>query len=62
LSMYDQSFNPSTWDDAYFFLYGQVHPYALTWEIRSDNSWDTDDDIRDYTIPPLIVRDHCYQP
>jgi hypothetical protein len=62
LSIYDQAITPSDWDDADFFLYGQVHPYALTWEIQPDNNWDADDEIRNYTIPSLIVRDLCYQP
>jgi hypothetical protein len=30
MSIYDQLPNPSDWNDTYFFLYGLVHPYALT--------------------------------
>jgi hypothetical protein len=62
LSICDQTIIPSDWDDMYFFLYGLVHPYALTWEIEPDNGSDTASDVQNYTIPPLIVRDLCYQP
>lgn len=62
LSIYDQSIKPQDWDDTYFFLYGLVHPYALTWEIGPDNSSDGDHDTQNYTIPAMIVRDLCYQP
>jgi hypothetical protein len=53
LSMYNQTLDPSELNDAWFFMYGRVHPYALTWEIGPDNY---------YTIPALIVRDQGYQP
>ncbi|OAL42826.1 hypothetical protein IQ07DRAFT_525514 [Pyrenochaeta sp. DS3sAY3a] len=62
LSIYDQTIVPSDWDDMCFFLYGLVHPYALTWKIEPDDGSDTSSDVQNYTIPPLIVRDLCYQP
>ncbi|OAL42603.1 hypothetical protein IQ07DRAFT_606584 [Pyrenochaeta sp. DS3sAY3a] len=62
LSIYDQTIVPSAWDDMCFFLYSLVHPYALTWEIEPDDGLDTGYDVQNYTIPPLIVRDLCYQP
>ncbi|KAH7394608.1 hypothetical protein BKA66DRAFT_598445 [Pyrenochaeta sp. MPI-SDFR-AT-0127] len=62
LSIYDQTIVPSDWDDMYFFLYGLVHPYALTWEIEPDDGSDTGSHVQNYTIPSLIVRDLCYQP
>jgi hypothetical protein len=62
ISVYDSAINISDWDDMYFFLYGLVHPYALTWEITPEVDFDTNTEIQNYTIPPLIVRDACYQP
>jgi len=63
LSMYDQAVSdPSNWNDQCFFLYGIVHPYALTWEIGPTNDSDTANEPQNYTIPSLIVRDQCYQP
>lgn len=63
LSMYDQAVSdPSDWNDQCFFLYGTVHPYALTWEIGPSNDSDAADEPQNYTIPSLIVRDQCYQP
>jgi hypothetical protein len=63
LSMYDQAVSdPSNWNDQCFFLYGIVHPYALTWEIGPNNDLDATDEPQNYTIPSLIVRDQCYQP
>jgi hypothetical protein len=62
LSIYDQAPDPPEWSDMYFFLYGLVHPYALTWEVASQTDFDAVDEIQNYTIPSLIVRDHCYQP
>ncbi|PVH90160.1 hypothetical protein DM02DRAFT_509696, partial [Periconia macrospinosa] len=61
LSIYDQSIQPSDWDDMYSFLYGFVHPYALTWQIEQDNDTDHSHDIQNYTAPSLVVRDLCYQ-
>ena len=43
-------------------MYGRIHPYALTWEVKLDNSQATGDDLANYTIPVLIVRDQGYQP
>ena len=63
LSMYDQAVSdPSNWNDQCFFLYGIVHPYALTWEIGPNNDSNATDEPQNYTIPSLIVRDQCYQP
>lgn len=58
-SMYNQSLDPSEWDDRWFSMYGRVHPYALTWEVEPD---ETSDGLQDYTIPVLTVRDQGYQP
>ena len=46
----------------WFFMYGHVHPYALTWEVKLDDSQATGDDLANYTIPALIVHDQGYQP
>lgn len=63
LSMYDQAVSdPSNWNNQCFFLYGTVHPYALTWEIAPTNDSEAADEPQNYTIPSLIVRDQCYQP
>jgi hypothetical protein len=62
ISVYNPAINPSDWEDMYFFLYGLVHPYALTWEVASDFNSDTSTEMQHYTIPPLIIRDLCYQP
>ncbi|KAM4064106.1 hypothetical protein HRG_012600 [Hirsutella rhossiliensis] len=44
-------------------MVGRVHPFALTWEIERRDSFESEDDnITEYTIPALIVRDHSYQP
>ncbi|KAM4063260.1 hypothetical protein HRG_010194 [Hirsutella rhossiliensis] len=44
-------------------MVGRVHPFALTWEIeRRDGLESVDDNITEYTVPALIVRDHSYQP
>ncbi|OCL03065.1 hypothetical protein AOQ84DRAFT_228079 [Glonium stellatum] len=61
-SLYKQTFTPSDWEDKWFFMYGRVHPYALTWGVQPDNDSETDSDAQDYTIPALIVRDQGYQP
>jgi hypothetical protein len=53
LSMYNQTLDPSELTDTWFFMYGRVHPYALTWEVGPNNY---------YTIPALIIRDQGYQP
>jgi hypothetical protein len=62
LSMYNQTLDPSEWDDKWFLMYGRVHPYALTWEVEPDDSVETGDNLFNYTIPALIVRDQGYQP
>jgi hypothetical protein len=62
LSIYDQTPELSDWNDLCFFLYGLVYLYALTWGISPENDSDTVGEIQNYTIPTLIVRDHCYQP
>jgi len=61
LPMYDQILVPSDWDGMWFSMNGHVHPYALTWEILSDNT-NTGEDVCYYTIPALIVRDQGYEP
>ena len=53
ISMYNQNLDPSELNDTWFFMYGRVHPYALTWEVGPEKY---------YTIPALIVRDNGYQP
>jgi len=62
LSIYNQEIIPSDWDDTWFFLSGQVHPYALTWEIDADDDTEPDSSVFNYTIAPFIVRDSGYQP
>ena len=52
LSMYNQMFDPSEWDNMWFSMYGHVHPYALTWEIEPD---ETSAVPQDYTIPLLTI-------
>jgi len=52
ISMYDEKLDPTELNDTWFFMYGRVHPYALTWEVGPDNY---------YTVPALIIRDHGYQ-
>ena len=61
-SMYNQTLVLSEWDDMWFFMYGRVHPYALTWELQPDNGLETGDNLQHYTIAALIVRDQGYQP
>jgi len=60
-SMYPSTIDPFEWDSMWFFTYGRVHPYALTWEVKSGDGVHPDD-LQDYTIPALIVRDQGYQP
>ncbi|KAM4062958.1 PIF1-like helicase [Hirsutella rhossiliensis] len=55
ISIYNQQIIPSEWTEQWFFMVGRVHPFALTFESEDDN-------ITEYTIPALIVRDHSYQP
>ncbi|KJZ69675.1 hypothetical protein HIM_10922 [Hirsutella minnesotensis 3608] len=63
ISMYNQQIIPSEWADQWFFMVGRVHPFALTWEIERRDGLESDDDnITEYTVPALIVRDHGYQP
>jgi hypothetical protein len=62
IPMYNQTINESEWDDMWFLMSGIVHPYALTWEIDVPNSSDTNNNIHNYTIPALIVRDQNFQP
>lgn len=62
LSIYNQAVIPSDWDDMWFFLSGQVHPYALTWEVDADDDTGSNSEVFNYTIPPFIVRDWGYQP
>jgi hypothetical protein len=62
MPIYNQSINPSEWDDMWFLMSGIVHPYALTWEVETPDSSDSSNNMQDYTIPALIVRDQNYQP
>ena len=52
MSFYNREITSSEWETGWFFMYGRVHPYALTWE----------EDGQDYTIPVLMVRDQACQP
>jgi hypothetical protein len=65
-SMYDPSIDLSDWNMQWFFMYGRVHPYALSWEVQlHDQDPEIIEMIGDsayYTIPALIVRDQGYQP
>jgi hypothetical protein len=62
LSIYNEAVIPSDWDDTWFFLSGQVHPYAITWEIDADDNTESDSGMFNYTIAPFMVRDWGYQP
>ncbi|EKG12707.1 hypothetical protein MPH_10165 [Macrophomina phaseolina MS6] len=62
ISIYFQTIVPSDWEQMWFFMYGRVHPYALTWEIEPDEGLDSGEALLDYCIPALIVRDQGYQP
>jgi hypothetical protein len=62
LSIYNQTVTPSDWDDMWFFLSGQVHPYALTWEVDPDDNTESYSEVFDYTIAPFMVRDLGFQP
>ena len=62
ISIYSQPISPDEWDNKWFFMYGRVHPYALTWELLPDNGSDDGSAPQEYTIPALIVRDHSHQP
>ena len=62
MSLYSQTIVPSEWDQTWFFMYGRVHPYALTWEIDPDEGPDAAEAPLDYCIPALIIRDQGYQP
>lgn len=62
LSIYNQTVTPSDWNDMWFFLSGQVHPYALTWEVEADDNTESNSEVFNYTIAPFIVRDLGYQP
>lgn len=50
---------PPNWDNEWFFMYGRVHPYALTWEVKPDYACT---DLQHYTVPVIIVRNQEYQP
>ncbi|XP_044715981.1 uncharacterized protein HRG_10155 [Hirsutella rhossiliensis] len=63
LSTPEYAIIPSEWTEQWFFMVGRVHPFARTWEIERRDGLESDDDnITEYTIPALIVRDHSYQP
>ncbi|XP_044718762.1 uncharacterized protein HRG_07327 [Hirsutella rhossiliensis] len=63
ISIYNQQIISSEWTEQWFFMVGRVHPFALTWEIERRDGLESDDDnITEYTVPALIVRDHSYQP
>lgn len=61
-SLYGQTFNSSDWEDKWFFMYGRVHPYALTWEVEPEIDTLASDELQSYTVPALIVRDQACQP
>jgi hypothetical protein len=61
-SLYPQKITETDWEDQWFFMYGRVHPYALTWEHQPEDSSYDADEPQEYTIPALIVRDLGYQP
>lgn len=58
IAMYPPTLVPSDWNDKWFFMSARVHPYALTWEVNSQFN----DDMQEYTIPVLMIRDQYYQP
>ena len=62
LSIYNQPISPDDWSDKWFFMYGRVQPYALTWELLLDDDSDNANLSQEYAIPALMIRDHCYQP
>lgn len=60
--MYNQSIYPEDWEEMWFFTYGRVHPYALTWKIEPDPPVDDSGTLQDFTAPLLIIRDQGIQP
>ena len=62
MSIYNQTIVPSEWENMWFFMYGRVHPYALTWEVEPGGGLETTDGLKDYSIPAIITRDQDYQP
>jgi hypothetical protein len=61
MALYSQSIPPE-WEQTWFFMYGRVHPYALTWEMEQDEGRDAGEAPQDYCIPAIIIRDQSYQP
>jgi hypothetical protein len=61
MALYSQSIPPE-WEQTWFFMYGRVHPYALTWEMEQGERHDADEGPQDYCIPAIIIRDQSYHP
>lgn len=63
ISLYNQQINASEWANQSFFMVGRFHPYALTWELEQRDGLESEsDNINQYTVPTLVVRDHSFQP
>ncbi|KAH8658882.1 hypothetical protein BGZ61DRAFT_499922 [Ilyonectria robusta] len=51
------------WTEEWFFMNGRVHPYALAWEVKQQDSLESDIGRTVlYTIPALIICDKGCQP
>lgn len=57
-----QPISEDDWSNKWFFMYGRVHPYAMTWELQPYDGSEDGHIPQDYTIPALIIRDQGYQP
>ncbi|KAJ6437542.1 hypothetical protein O9K51_09748 [Purpureocillium lavendulum] len=63
ISLYNQQIDASEWANQSFFMVGRFHPYALTWELEQRDGLESEsDNIHQYTVPTLVVRDHSFQP
>lgn len=62
MAVYTQTLIPSDWHDKWFYMYGRVHPYALTWEIEPNSNFNPTGDLKNYIVPILMIRDEYHQP
>ncbi|KAH6997044.1 hypothetical protein EDB80DRAFT_620351, partial [Ilyonectria destructans] len=63
LSIYKFDIIPDEWRNTWFFMFGRVHLYALTWEIEQVDGLEEDvGNTVEYTIPAMVIRDFGYQP